>query len=102
MARASRRIRIRRLRLSDYDGVIALLAVAKMNPHTRGRESPKAFARQLDAHPSTYLGAFDGDSLVGVVFGTHDSRKGWVNRLAVHPDHRRQGIATRLARECER
>lgn len=102
MARASRSIRIRPLCPSDYGGVIALLAASSMNPHTRGRDSPAAFRRQLAAHPTTYLGAFAGDDLVGCVFGTHDSRKAWINRLAVHPEHRREGIATRLVGECER
>ena len=36
------------------------------------------------------------------MFGTHDVRKAWVNRLAVHPEYRRQGLATRLVREVER
>lgn len=102
MARASRSIRIRPLRPSDYGDVIALLAASGMNPHTRGRDSPAAFRRQLAAHPTTYLGAFAGDDLVGCVFGTHDSRKAWINRLAVDPESRRRGIATRLVRECER
>lgn len=102
MARASRRVRIRPLRTSDYDDVLALLAVAEMNPHPRGRESPAAFRRQLAAFPRTYLGAFDGDRLVGCVFGTHDVRKAWVNRLAVDPKYRRRGIASRLVREVER
>jgi len=38
---------------------------------------------------------------VGVVLGTHDGRKGWINRLAVHPDYRRTHIASRLVRTCE-
>ena len=79
-----------------------VLAVTKMNPHTRGRDGRAAYRRQLAAHPSTYLGAFQGPRLIGCVFGTHDSRKAWINRLAVHPGFRRQGIASRLVRECER
>ncbi len=39
---------------------------------------------------------------MGCVFGTHDTRKGWINRLAVDPDYRRRGIATRLVLDCER
>ena len=39
--------------------------------------------------------------IVGVVFGTHDGRKGWINRLAVAPDFRGQGIAHRLVGEVE-
>ena len=103
MARGSReRIRIRPLRLSDYDEVVDVLRVAHMNPRTRGRDSRKAFSRQLRSNRTTYLGAFDGDRLVGVVFGTHDTRKGWINRLAVRPGYRRQGIASGLVRTCER
>jgi len=102
LARASRKTRIRALRISDYEAVIELLAVTKMNPHVRGRESRAAFRRQLAAHRTTYLGAFDGDHLAGCVFGTHDTRKAWINRLAVHPDYRRRGLASRLVRECER
>ncbi|TLZ49580.1 MAG: GNAT family N-acetyltransferase [Methanobacteriota archaeon] len=101
MAPASPRIRIRALRVGDYERVIALLAGTKMNPHTRGRESPTAFRRQLAAFPTTYLGAFDGDRLVGCVFGTHDLRKAWINRLAVDPGYRRRGVARRLVAECE-
>jgi len=102
LARGSRSVRLQPLRRTDYDGVIALLAVSKMDPHTRGRESPAAYRRQLAAFPATYLGAFDGDRLVGCAFGTHDVRKAWINRLAVHPEYRRRGIATSLVREVER
>jgi len=102
LGRASPSVRIRPLGLDDHAAVVRLLAACKMNPHTRGRDSPAAFRRQLAAHPTTYLGAFDGDRLVGCVFGTHDARKAWINRLAVDPQYRRQGIASRLVTECER
>jgi ribosomal protein S18 acetylase RimI-like enzyme len=38
---------------------------------------------------------------VGVVLATHDSRKGWINRLAVDPAYRRQGLGLELIRLCE-
>jgi ribosomal protein S18 acetylase RimI-like enzyme len=34
--------------------------------------------------------------VVGVVLGTFDGRRGWIHRLAVHPNHRRTGMATEL------
>lgn len=93
---------MRRLRLSDYEPMIELFRVTGLNPRVRGRDSREAIARQLRAKQNVYLGAFDGSRLVGTVLGTHDTRKGWINRLAVHPDYRRRGIAVRLVRECER
>ena len=39
--------------------------------------------------------------LVGVVLGTHDGRKGWINRLAVHPDWRRRRLGAALICVCE-
>lgn len=48
-----------------------------------------------------YLGAFDGKQLVGTVFGTHDTRKGWTNRLAVLPQYQRRGIGSLLVAACE-
>ncbi len=82
--------------------MIALFQIAGMNPKTRGRDSPRSFSEQLRRNRRSYLGAFDGDRLVGVVLGTHDTRKAWINRLAVHPDYRRRSIAARLVRACER
>lgn len=95
-------IRLRRLRGADYEALVRLLQVAGMDPRTRGRDSRTAIARQLRATQNVYLGAFDGRRLVGAVLGTHDTRKGWINRLAVHPSYRRHGIARRLVREAER
>ncbi len=95
-------ITIRRLRLSDYADIIEILRACDLHPRTRGRDSRKSLAKQLRSRQTCYLGAFDGDRLVGTVFGTHDTRKGWINRLAVLPDYQRKGIASRLVRECER
>ena len=57
--------------------------------------------KQLQHSFSTYLVAEQQGRLVGVVLGTHDGRKGWINHLAVHPDYRRQGLAQRLLAACE-
>ena len=95
-------LHIRRLRLTDYDAMIRLFRVCGLNPRTRGRESRSAIAAQLRTARNRYLGAFEGTRLVGTVLGTHDGRKGWINRLAVHPEYRRRQVASRLVRLCER
>src|SRR5712691_6355555 len=94
-------IRIRPLRRSDYHAMIALFQVCDMNPKTKGRDNLRSFTEQLSSNVDSYLGAFDGDRLVGAVLGTHDTRKGWINRLAVDPRYRRRAIAARLVRRCE-
>jgi len=95
-------IRIRRLRLSHYDALIELFRLCGLDPRIKGRDRRSALAAQLRTPRNVYLGAFDCDRLVGTVLGTHDSRKGWINRLAVHPDYRRSGIASKLVRMAER
>ena len=37
----------------------------------------------------------------GSVFGTHDGRKGWINRVAVAPEFQRQNIAKKLIAKVE-
>lgn len=93
---------MRRIRLSDYDALIELFRVCGLDPRIKGRDGRAAIAAQLRTPHNVYLGAFDGDRVVGTVLGTHDTRKGWINRLAVHPDCRRSGIASRLVRMAER
>lgn len=92
---------IRPIEPADYGELLALWQAAGLSVRPTGRDARAAFEKQLRAFPKTYLAAVDGKRLVGVVLGTHDARKGWINRLAVHPDCRRRSIAQRLVRACE-
>lgn len=56
----------------------------------------------LDHGPGLMLTAHIDTGIAGVVLGTFDGRRGWIHRLAVHPRHRRAGLATALVRELER
>src|SRR2546428_14132076 len=83
-------IRIRPLRRSDYDAMIALFRECGLSPNTNGRDSLRSFAQQLRRNADSYLGAFDGGRLVGTVPGTHDKLKAWINRLGVDPGYGRR------------
>src|SRR5437660_10878975 len=79
-----------------------LAPAVRPEPADEGSGEPNLDRRPAPDPRNRYLGAFEGARLVGTVFGTHDGRKGWINRLAVHPDYRRCHLARRLVRLCER
>jgi ribosomal protein S18 acetylase RimI-like enzyme len=92
---------LRYLTSDDYDAIIRLWKEAGLQSmRLRGRDSRDAFAAQLAAGQRA-IGLEDAGQLVGVVLVTHDARKGWINRLAVHPDHRRRGYAAQLIAAAE-
>jgi ribosomal protein S18 acetylase RimI-like enzyme len=93
---------IRRLELDDYDELLALWQRAGLHSlRPQGRDSRAGLAQQLASGVQTILGLEVDGQVVGAVVVTHDSRKGWINRLAVDPDHRRQGHAARLIKAAE-
>ena len=95
-------IQIRPLRVRDYDAIVEVWRSAGLLYRPRGRDSRKSIAVQLRTNRGLYLGAWEGGHLVGVVLATHDTRKGWINRLAVRPTDQRRGVAGRLVRAAER
>ncbi|HNQ23149.1 MAG TPA: GNAT family N-acetyltransferase [Phycisphaerae bacterium] len=100
-AQTSDEVRIRPARTEDYDAIVAVWQAVGLSFCQEGRESQEAFGRQLEHFHGLYLVAQHGRRVVGVVLGSHDQRKGWINRLAVLPAYRRQGIAQQLVRACE-
>jgi ribosomal protein S18 acetylase RimI-like enzyme len=93
---------VRKLALDDYDDFMAVWRRAGLHTvRPRGRDSRQAFARQFAGSTHTMIGLERNGELVGVALATHDGRKGWINRLAVLPRHRRQGLATKLVAEAE-
>lgn len=67
-----------------------------------GRESCNNLELELKENPRGFIGAWDGDSFIGVVIATSDGRKGWINRLVIAPSYRRKGIGTELIRLAEK
>jgi ribosomal protein S18 acetylase RimI-like enzyme len=90
------------LTAGDYDAVRNLWELAGLHIRPVGRDSQDQFAQQLATGLQTVIGIQADGQLIGVVLTTHDGRKGWINRLAVHPDYRRQGVGQRLITEAER
>jgi N-acetylglutamate synthase len=95
-------MKIQRLTIDNYAEIINLWSKAKLPFRPKGRDSKKAIEAQMETPPNLFLGAYQGDHLVGVALLTCDGRKGWINRLAVDPEHRNRGIAKALIAESER
>jgi ribosomal protein S18 acetylase RimI-like enzyme len=92
---------IRPARAEDYISVATVWDAAGLTADRATRDGQPAFLRQLARFPASYLVATDGDRVIGVVLGTHDERKGWINRLAVIPAYQGRGVATALVRACD-
>lgn len=95
-------MKIRRLTIRDYEEIIKLWSRAKLPYKPKGRDSKEAIAVQMKTNPDFFLGAYEGNTLVGVVIISCDLRKGWINRLAVDPRYQRKGIAKALVDEAEK
>ncbi len=96
------KIILRRYQDNDYPAVLSLWAEAELPYKPAGRDSRENLKSQSRLPHVFFLVAESEGKLIGTVVGTHDSRKGWINRLAVARTHRRQGLARRLIEEVER
>ena len=93
--------KIRTLSIQEYEKIIGVWKRADLSFRPSGRDSRENIVKQMALDQEMFLGCFVGNELAGVVIGSYDSRKGWINRLAVVPEHRRKGIAKALVRKIE-
>jgi ribosomal protein S18 acetylase RimI-like enzyme len=92
---------IRRAREQDIEQVVSLWSAAgSAETVTDTRDGVLGL---LDADPEALLVVeSDGGEIVGSLIAAWDGWRASFYRLAVHPDRRRQGLATALLREGER
>jgi ribosomal protein S18 acetylase RimI-like enzyme len=92
---------IRKMTMKDYDSLIALWKKGNIPYRPQGRDSKKNIRWQLQQPNCLFLIAENHRKIIGAILGTHDGRKGWINRLVITPAYRRKGIAKRLIEEFE-
>jgi RimJ/RimL family protein N-acetyltransferase len=82
------------------DEILALWSETDFWPHAL--EDREFIARALTRNREFAVGYRVSDKLVGTAIGTFDGFRGWIYRVAVHPKHRRRGIASQLVTEVEK
>lgn len=92
---------MRPLKASELDEMRRVWKEAGLPYRPRGRDSLQNLEKQRRLVPGYFIGAFQDSRLIGVSLVTDDGRKGWINRLAVNLDSRRQGVASLLIRRSE-
>lgn len=91
---------LRTARLDDVDRLIAFWRLAGEND-ARPTDSTVAVRRLIESDPDALLVAELDGLIVGTVIAGWDGWRAHLYRLAVHPDHRRQGIGRLLLNVAE-
>ena len=86
---------IRAATAADIDAVLAVWAEAR-SAAAQTPDDPDMVERLLERDPGALLVAEVGGEVVGVLIAGWDGWRGNVYRLAVLPQHRRQGVARQL------
>lgn len=90
------------LTIAAYPEIQALWEATGLEYRSTGRDTREAIAAQLGTGYVWLFGIRDpGGKLVAALLLSHDSRKGWINRVAVLPETQGQGLGTRLCRFAE-
>ena len=87
---------IRQMTLDDYTAVYKLWCSCKGMGLNNLDDSQDGIACFLRRNPDTCFVAEESGQIVGVILAGNDGRRGYIYHTAVHPQYRRQGIATQL------
>ncbi|WP_396270468.1 GNAT family N-acetyltransferase [Ideonella sp.] len=85
--------------VADYEAVMALM-ISTPGVSFRDADSRDATARHLERNPGLSFVAVVEDQIVGCIMSGHDGRRGYLQHLVVHPNHRRSGLGKQLVEAC--
>jgi len=90
---------IRSYRPADQDAVVALWQRCEL---VFPQNDPlKDIRRKLQVNPEWFLVGERNGRLVATCMVGYEGHRGWINYLAVAPEHRRQGLARQIVKTAE-
>ena len=93
-------MQIRPFQPRDESAVITLWEQCDL---TRPWNDPrKDIARKVAVQPELFMVGVAGERIIATVMAGYEGHRGWVNYLAVAPEHRRRGFGQALMAEVER
>ena len=95
------RIELVEYKPGDYATLTDIWEKASLPYKPKGRDSQESIEREIKLGCNQFLFAVTNKKYVGAILVTHDGRKGWINRVAVIPEFRGEGIARRLVEAGE-
>ncbi len=94
------KIEVRSYQPADREQIISLWS-AVFTDEPAWNESDQLISRKLTVQPDLFFVCTIDNHIVGTTIAGFDGVRGWVHKVAAHPDYRRQGIAARLMNAAE-
>jgi len=85
-----------------YKTLVSLWEASLLPYKPMGRDDETKIEAEMLRGSGIFLFAKYNQTFIGTVLATHDGRKGWINRVAVLPSFRKQGVARKLVQAAEK
>lgn len=89
----------RNFSLNDYDSIIDLWSRAGLK--LSSSDTMEGLKNKLRRDPDLFFVLEDSFRIIGVVMGSYDGRRGWINHLAVDPEYQGKSIGQIMISELE-
>lgn len=86
--------------VQDYDGVYDLWLNTPGMGINSTDDSREGIEKYIKRNPTTSFVAMDNGKIVGAILAGHDGRRGFIQHIAVLPEFRKHGIASRLVNQA--
>lgn len=84
------------LSIAEIEELYELWNLSKLPYKPQGRDSVEGFSKRINNSDTAIFGIHDNGILIASMVLSADGQKGWINRIAIHPEYRRKGIAQYL------